>query len=579
MAGLIPKHFIDKVLANTDIVDIINSRVPLKKQGREFTACCPFHSEKTPSFTVSPTKQFYHCFGCGAHGSAISFLMDYERLDFVEAIEVLADSLGMEVEHEDDHTPQRKSEDTTPLFNAMEAARRFFQQSLKNAPKAIDYLQKRGINGETAKAFQIGYAPDGWQNLLSNLEQQYSHETLNKAGLLSRNDSGRTYDKFRDRIMFPIRNPRGRTIAFGGRILDQGEPKYLNSPETPIFHKSEVLYGLYEARQQPGKLDHFIVVEGYMDVIALAQYGIHNVVATLGTATTQEHLTKLFRQAARITFCFDGDKAGRKAAWRALTTALSTVRDGKRADFLFLPEGEDPDTLLRTQGTEAFLRLLDQSQPLSEFLLAQLKERHELDSMEGRSELGRSAQDLLKNMHEGLLKTQLLEAIGDLTRLGKSLLGKGLPVVDKPRAPLKKSINRQQRIEVTPMRLAISALLQNPSLASRLQAEEIEQIKSQPGGKLLLEIHHLLLQNPELHTGMILEQLRGHPHQAQLSALSVWQPPLMEESGWESLLIDAIQNLRKKQREQRVMDLLQKSTLAPEEKAELRRLTTQTASQ
>ncbi len=579
MAGLIPKHFIDKVLANTDIVEVINTRVPLKKQGREYAACCPFHNEKTPSFTVSPTKQFYHCFGCGAHGSAISFLMDYERLDFVEAIEVLADSLGMEVEREDDYNPRPRSDDTAPLFAVMEAANRYFQQTLKQHPDAIAYLQKRGINGTIAKHFQIGYAPEGWQNLLNHLEKQFSQSQLLKAGLLSQNDAGRVYDKFRERIMFPIRDPRGRTVAFGGRILEQGEPKYLNSPETPIFHKSEVLYGLYEARQQPGKLDHFIVVEGYMDVIALAQYGIHNAVATLGTATTPEHLTKLFRQVPRVTFCFDGDNAGRKAAWRALTNAINTVRDGKRVDFLFLPEGEDPDTLLRTQGADAFKAQLDNSQPLSEFLLNHLKESYDTTSMEGRSELGRAAQALLKNMHEGLLKTQLLDAVGELSQLGKSRISQGLPVVDSARPPLRKSINRQQRIEVTPMRLAISALLQNPSLGAQLEAADLQGLNTLPGGPLLLELIQTIKENPQAHTAMLLEHFRGQPHHPQLEALSVWQPPLIEDSNWEALLSDALTNLRHKQQEQRLTELLGKPSLSEDEKAELRRLTTQRASQ
>ncbi len=574
MAGLIPKHFIDKLLANTDIVEVINARVPLKKQGREFSACCPFHNEKTPSFTVSPNKQFYHCFGCGAHGSAISFLMEYERLDFVEAIETLADSQGLEVEHEETNAPHAPAEDTSRLFAAMETANAFFQQSLKNNQKAINYFKHRGINGSTAKQFQLGYAAEGWQNLLSSLEKKYDHPTLLKAGLLSKNDSGRLYDKFRERVMFPIRDPRGRTIAFGGRILDQGEPKYLNSPETPIFHKSQVLYGLYEARQHSGKLEAIFVVEGYMDVIAMAQHGIHNAVATLGTATTPEHLNKLFRQVPRIIFCFDGDPAGRKAAWRALTHALPIIRDGKRVDFLFLPEGEDPDTLLKKEGLQAFEQLVEHATPLSSFLLKHLDENYDTLSMEGRSELGLAAQKLLENMHEGLLKSQLIDAIADLSKLSNQKLAKGLPTVNSARPLLKKTINRQQRIEVTPMRVAISALLQAPLLATKVSCEQINKLSVLPGGPLLNELQTLLINEPGMHTAMILERFRGHRHQSQLESLSIWQPPLIEESSWQVLLQDSLKSLQKNQTEQRLTELINQSHLSTDEKTELSLLLT-----
>ena len=349
MAGQIPPQFIDELLSRVDIVDIIDARVPLKKAGKNLHACCPFHNEKTPSFTVSPDKQFYHCFGCGAHGTAIGFLMEYDQLSFPESIQELADTVGMQVPvtQQAALTPARQN-----LYDLMDKVSRYYVHQLQNHPQRQafqGYIQQRGLSAETVAAFDIGMAPDGWDNVLRTFgNNQQSQDQLFEAGMLIKNDKGRTYDRFRDRLMFPIRDRRGRVIAFGGRVIDaDGTPKYLNSPETPIFHKGQELYGLYQARKANRRLERILIVEGYMDVIALAQFGINNAVATLGTATTSEHLRQLIRSAPEIIFCFDGDRAGKEAAWRAAENAMPILGGNFELKFIFLPEGQDPDTMIR----------------------------------------------------------------------------------------------------------------------------------------------------------------------------------------------------------------------------------------
>ena len=362
----IPQQFIEELLGRADIVELIDKRVPLKKQGREFAACCPFHNEKSPSFFVSPVKQFYHCFGCGAHGTALSFLIEYEHMEFPEAVRELASLVGMEM-------PQlERGEDKTsvlaPLYEVLDRAARYYREQLKRAPQAIDYLKNRGLTGEIAAEFGLGYVPAGWDNLLKVVgTDSGSQQALLGAGMLiEKEGEHRFHDRFRERVMFPIRDSRGRIIGFGGRILDKGEPKYLNSPETALFHKGRELYGLYEARQALRDIPRLLVVEGYMDVVALAQYGLRYAVATLGTSTTEEHLKKLFRVAPEVVFCFDGDRAGRAAAWRALENALPEAQDGRQIRFLFLPDGEDPDTLVRKEGKDAFeKRIVGSALPLS----------------------------------------------------------------------------------------------------------------------------------------------------------------------------------------------------------------------
>ena len=391
---LIPQSFIQDLLNRVDIVDVVERYVPLKRAGANFVACCPFHGEKTPSFTVSQTKQFYHCFGCGAHGTAIGFMIEYAGLGFIDAVKDLAQSAGMQMPEFKPERPRGKTEEGDDLYAVLLKAAQYYRSQLKNAPQAIDYLKKRGLSGEIAKEFGIGYAPDGWQNLQSEFPD-YDSKALVAAGLVIQGDEGKRYDRFRDRVMFPIVDQRGNIIGFGGRVLDKGEPKYLNSPETALFEKGRELYGLYQGRRAIRDAGRVLVVEGYMDVVALAQHGIGYAVATLGTATTPTHVQKLLRQVGEVVFCFDGDDAGRRAAWRALENSLDQLVDGKQLSFLFLPQGEDPDTYVRKLGKDAFEKLLGDAKPLSQFLLDELKSRVDLATGEGRARLLNEAKPLV----------------------------------------------------------------------------------------------------------------------------------------------------------------------------------------
>ena len=411
---MIPESFIQDLLARVDVVDLIDSFVPLKKAGANYSACCPFHSEKTPSFTVSPSKQFFHCFGCGAHGTSIGFMMQYSGLDFVEAVKELATRVGMQVPEVEGQT--RRREGSADLREVMALASRFFREQLKQSEKAIDYLKHRGLTGEIAARYGIGYAPDAWQGLEA-VFPRYDVPELQTAGLVIKNDAGRTYDRFRDRIMFPIQNAQGEVIAFGGRVIGQGEPKYLNSPETPLFEKGRELFGLPQARAGLRAQNSAIVVEGYMDVVALAQHGIDHAVATLGTATTPTHIQKLLRQVDRIIFCFDGDNAGRKAAWRALENALEATADDKWMGFAFLPPEHDPDSYVREHGAEAFREFLGASSPLSEYFIQELSRRASPDSAEGRSLLLHEAKPLLLKLKAPALRMQIVHRLAELARV------------------------------------------------------------------------------------------------------------------------------------------------------------------
>ncbi|WP_106419393.1 DNA primase [Salinicola tamaricis] len=417
MAGQISQRFIDDLLARTDIVDVVSERVQLKKSGRNHSGLCPFHQENSPSFTVSHDKQFYHCFGCGAHGNALRFLMEFDNLRFPEAVEQLAGRAGMQVEREGGEDPgaakrQQKREEGV---NLLELASRFFRErlALGQGKTARAYLERRGLSQEVIRDFGIGYAEDEWEALKRYLSAQGISEAVQvEYGLLvHREETGRTYDRFRDRVMFPIRDWKGRTIAFGGRVLGDAKPKYLNSPETPVFHKGRELYGLFEARQANRQLSRVLVVEGYMDVVALAQFGIRNACATLGTALTTDHLQRLFRLVDEVVFCFDGDNAGRQAARRSLTTALPSMIDGRQVRFLFLPEGEDPDTLVRQEGREAFENRVTCASPLSEFLFEQAAEGHDLKQVEGRERFVTAVLEALKRLPEGVLKSLLLKEL------------------------------------------------------------------------------------------------------------------------------------------------------------------------
>jgi len=413
---MIPQSFIQELLGRVDIVEVVDRHVKLKRAGANYVACCPFHSEKTPSFTVSPTKQFYHCFGCGAHGTAVGFLMEHGGLGFVEAVKELAQSLGMKVPEVRTEAAQRRAEHGVTLYEVLLQAAQHYRARLKDAPQAIAYLKQRGVSGDIAKRFGIGYAPEEWQGLAAAFSD-YDGKALAEAGLVKSHDDGRRYDVFRNRIMFPIVDARGNVIGFGGRILGEGEPKYLNSPETPVFEKGRELYGLYQARRAIRDAGRVLVVEGYMDVVALAQSGIEYAAATLGTATTPLHVQKLLRQADEIVFCFDGDAAGRRAAWRALETSLSQLADGKELRFLFLPEGEDPDTYVRKHGRNAFEGLLGKSVPLSRFLIDELTGRVDLATAEGRARCVHEAKPLLRQVPAGVIRLQLVRELAEKTRL------------------------------------------------------------------------------------------------------------------------------------------------------------------
>ncbi len=515
MSGRIPDSFIEELLARTDIVEVIERRVELKRAGSEFQARCPFHEEKTPSFTVSPRKQFYHCFGCGAHGSAIGFLMNYEGLEFVDAVEDLAKHAGLQVPR----TESRRARPRTGLYELLESAAGFFQARLREHQGAIDYLKSRGLSGEVCRDFGIGYAPDSWDAMQKHLgDGEDQMKLMQRAGLLSQG-KGKAYDKFRDRIMFPIHDRRGRVIAFGGRAMGEDGPKYLNSPETELFHKGRELYGLYLARQRVGRLDSIIVVEGYTDVVALAQFGMRNAVATLGTATTPDQAALLFRAADTVIFCFDGDEAGRKAAWRALQATLPKLKEGVQARFLFLPEGEDPDSLVREQGQEAFQALLDQAQPLSDFLFEHFTARVDMGSIDGRAKLVQLALPLLETLPSGVFKDMMIERLEKLAR-HRIRTGGGAPVEDRGKA-------RRQRstLDRTPLRLALAHLVQNPGLVEL--AGEIGEIREADlkGVDIFLQLVDFCAERPNMTTAQLLELLHDHPAQEHLAKLASWQLP------------------------------------------------------
>lgn len=450
MAGLIPQAFIDDLLSRADIIDVIDKRVPLKKSGKNYSACCPFHNEKTPSFSVQPERQFYYCFGCGAAGNAIGFVMNFDQLDFPLAVEALAKENGLEVPREESQASQRKQSENAKLFDVLEKANKFFRYQLRtheNKQAAIDYLVSRGLSGEIARDFNIGYAPPGWDNLLVTLGGDSAEKrSLEKSGMVIEKDRDNKnskeksktqsqepgyYDRFRHRIMFPIRDTRGRTIAFGGRVLGDDKPKYLNSPETPVFHKSAELYGLYEFKKSSQKYSQLLIVEGYMDVIALAQMGIRNAVATLGTATSSSHLSRLFRLVPEVVFCFDGDKAGRTAAWRALEATLPQMEDGRQAKFLFLPEGEDPDTLVRRIGQDKFNEELSQSTPLETFFFDKLSVGIDVATMEGKARLSNLAKPHLKQLPRGVYGQLMQDRLADLLGISSDALNKLLETPDE----------------------------------------------------------------------------------------------------------------------------------------------------
>ncbi|HEX7030490.1 MAG TPA: DNA primase [Gammaproteobacteria bacterium] len=569
----IPENFITELMNRIDIVDVIDARVPLKKTGREFQACCPFHTEKTPSFTVSPQKQFYHCFGCGAHGTAIGFLMEYDRLEFPDAVRQLAESVGLEVPVE----AGSENRIDQGLYDVMEAAANHFRKALKGDARAIEYLKGRGLTGEIAAEFGLGYAPDAWEGLMNHLrERGFRKDAMIATGLGIPGKAGQPYDRFRDRVMFPIRDRRGRVIAFGGRVLDKGEPKYLNSPETPLFHKGRELYGLWEAKQALRELPRLVVVEGYMDVVALAQAGIRYAVATLGTATTPEHLDRLFRATKEVVFCFDGDKAGRRAAWRALENALGGVRDGRQLKFLFLPEGEDPDTLVRKEGAPALEARIETAQPLSEFLLDSLGRQADLGSIEGRAKLVDLAKPLLERIPDAVYREMLQEKLGQLTRMDSGRLGRLMGA--------ETTVTRTRPAAgpmMTPVRRAILLLMHQPRLAGEaLEHRDALHELDLPGAELLLQLVEFLSERPEISMAALLEHWRETPEGAALHKLAGARLEIPEEGMaaefrhvLERQLLATLQERRRSER----LNALQgrrPSELSEAEKAELRALLT-----
>jgi DNA primase len=611
MAGRIPQAFIDDLLERVDIIEVIDRRLKLKKSGRNYSALCPFHDEKTPSFSVNGEKQFYYCFGCGASGNAIGFVMDFDRIDFPQAVENLAALAGVNVPRVESphHTRTGQSgpaeRPQRDLHHILDAAARFYRDQLKQHPqarRAVDYLKKRGLSGEIAKQFGIGYAPPGWDNLLRHLGgEARDRQLLLEAGLLvTREEDNRSYDRFRDRVIFPIHDSRGRVIAFGGRVLTDEKPKYLNSPETAVFHKGRELYGLYEARKAQRQVPRLIVVEGYMDVVALAQFGIPYAVATLGTATSTEHLKKVFRLCPEVVFCFDGDRAGRQAARRALEAVLPVMEDGRQARFLFLPEGEDPDSLVRARGSAAFEQLLTSAQPLEEHLFASAGEGiDDITTLEGRARLSKQAAPLISLLPEGVYRELMLGALAQRTGVSSQRLGTLLAETPPPSAPAEPSPPRAARPlqrRPLPPRTA-STRLRNPTLhavgllvlwprdALRTLSDQPLDHLAGPEANLLRELLQLLRNRPESSTAMLMGYLYQAPWrelmQRAIDGDSVRILNEHPDTSAQKELADTLERLQGRRVTQHLEALIDKfrdadyAGLSPQEKQQLNQLIAQ----
>jgi len=586
MAGRIPQVFIDELIGRADIVEIINARVPLKRAGREYRANCPFHNEKTPSFWVSPTKQFYHCFGCGAHGTVVSFLMNYDRLSFVEAVEDLAQRLGIDVPREGGDRPHAPAV-SDDLYTLMEKVAAFYQEQLDASDRAREYAKKRGLTRDIAAKFCIGYAPDSWNEVLKRFgASEASRARLLELGLIRERDKDKGeghYDYFRDRLMFPIRDQRGRVIAFGGRVLDAGEPKYLNSPETALFHKGRELYGLFEVRQDRAPLTRLMVVEGYMDVVRLHQAGIAYAVATLGTSTTPEHLKRAFRLVREIIFCFDGDKAGRAAAWRALGNALPETEAGRELKFLFLPEGEDPDSLVGSEGKVAFEARYASALPLSEYLVAHLTAAIDLSHADGKARFVAEARPLLERVPAGayreLLLDRLAQAIGVGAQRFMTIVG---PMTDKSGTadgggnapPVRRPITARSAGRGGLVRQAVQNLLHFPAIAGRVGATDRNGLDAvvEPGIEVLRELLDTLQTQPALHAAQLLERWRDQPLGERLSRLAAETPMLEDQQAAGDELVTAVRELARGAGEAELNGLIareQQGSLSAAEQARL----------
>lgn len=577
MAGKIPRDFIQDVLARVDLVDLIDARVPLKSSGSNFVARCPFHNEKTPSFNVNRNKQFYYCFGCGARGNAIGFLMEYDRLDFVEAVETLAESVGLTIPREpsrgsgSENRRNELAELADPLFEVQELVSRFYHNQFKAHPaaaRAVDYLKQRGVSGELAQRYRLGYAPPGWHNLPT----EFSRQMLESAGLAISRD-GHSYDRFRDRVMFPIRDRRGRVVGFGGRVLGDETPKYLNSPETAVFKKHKEVYGLYELLNAVPKPEYILVVEGYMDVIALAQSGIPNAVATLGTATSGDHINLLFRYTHELVFCFDGDAAGQKAAWKALEASLPALRGGRSIRFLILPEGHDPDSLVRAEGTQRFRARIETARPFSDYFFDCFVRHLDLRTIEGRAALVSHAKPLIDQLPLGVFRDMVEQRLVELGGYAPvETADKSAKLVDAGRKYAQKGSNQPSAL-----RKLLALLLQNPELASTIEPDARQRLENvEKIGKRIKKVLDLLDERPSLTSGGILEFFRDTPEESFVARLMVWDTEVVPEK-----VVDVFKDhlkclVQDRIKEQRLDELIRKATtgLSPEEREELRMLTT-----
>ena len=576
MGGLIPQHFVDDLISRADIVEVLGRRIQLKKAGREFKACCPFHDEKTPSFTVSPSKGFYHCFGCGAHGTALGFLMDHDHMSFVEAVESLAGSMGIEVPREEGQRPARRYDE---LFSLMGEIERFYQQELRNHDRAVAYLKKRGIDGATALRYGIGYAPAGWDSVLKKFgTSKEAEDRLLAIGQIIRKDSGSHYDRFRDRIMFPIRDSRGRCIGFGGRVMGDEQPKYLNTSDTVLFHKRQELYGLFEARQALRNIERLVVVEGYMDVVGLARHGIEYAVATLGTATTDEHLNRLLRISDEIVFCFDGDRAGRDAAWKALETSLPHIREGRQLRFVFLPDGQDPDSFVQSEGAGAFEDALSDGIALSHFLIGELSSKVDLDSVDGRARLAELARPLIGRIPQGvykeLLTGELAESVGLSAGKLEAILSSSQPKSVKRTTQMPPGSRRPHPGKPSVVRRAITLLLHHPQAAMNMNVEDLAGLE-RPGIDLLRDLLETVQAEPKLTTAGLLERWRNHDEGRHLGKLAAVEMPDDEDFSPAAELADCLRQLAAAGARDRIQFLIEKqrlNQLTDGEKDELRTL-------
>lgn len=550
MSGLIPQPFIDELLSRTDLVELIDGYVPLKKRGTSFIACCPFHSEKTPSFNVVAKKQFYHCFGCGVSGNAISFVMGYLNQGFTDAIDTLASRLGMQVPR--DGNPE-KNQQSLSLYQLLSRVSQFYQQTLKNKGQvAIDYLRQRGLSGEIAKLYQLGYSPSGWNTLEAQFKSNKNE--LIATGMLIQKEDGKTYDRYRHRIMFPIHDRHGRIIGFGGRSIDPDQkPKYLNSPETTIFQKSRELYGLHQILQQQNTIHNVIIVEGYMDVIALAQHGIRNAVAALGTATSSYHIQLLSKHTKQLFFCFDGDAAGRQAAWRALESCLPELNAGLDAAFIFLPDGQDPDSLVREEGSEKFMQRLQSATPLNRFFLDTISNGIDTFSVAGKSQLINAAKPYMLKMQDGPYKQLLLNELSRMTHI------ESYRIIQILNDNLKETVlETSKQIINSPIRRAIALLIQNPEIYSTCKTQINVDLLDSKGQEILQKLLRQVELAPGANTATLIEAWRDTPYFEALGKLAGWDHQEPEEELTKKFT-DIILFLQKQNLENKINQYLAKS--------------------